>query len=84
MTVSDKYAVYRRRYPKPRQGAGAISNNDLTNKSVPRTRKEKCQTAPRNGQIGLLPIEGHGIVIAFRCTFALKRIPVILKHSPRG
>jgi hypothetical protein len=76
MTISDKSAVNRPEYTEPRQGARAVSSNELTNKSVPRTRKEKCQKTPCRGQIELLQIEGHGSVLAFCCTFA----PVSIAH----
>jgi hypothetical protein len=44
MIVSDKFAVNGRRRMKALQSRRAVYKNNVTNKSVSRTRKEKCQT----------------------------------------
>jgi hypothetical protein len=76
MTVSDKFAVNRHQYQKPRQGARAVSNNELTNKSVSRPRKGKCQTTPRGGRTVPPWTQGHGSVLMFHCAF----VPVSIAY----
>jgi hypothetical protein len=44
MTASDKFTVNRRAYTAARQVLRTLCIDDAANKSVPRTRKEKCQT----------------------------------------
>ena len=44
MIISDKSAVNWPGCRKPLQSPRAVYKKSLTNKSVPRTRKEKCQT----------------------------------------
>jgi hypothetical protein len=79
MTISAKSAVNRPEYPNPRQGARAVYNNGLPNKSVSRTRKGKCQTTPGGSQTAPLRIERHGSVLAFQFAFVPVSIVFVLR-----
>jgi hypothetical protein len=77
MIVSDKFAVNWPRCRKAPQSLRAGYKNSVTNKSVPRTRKEKCQTR----QSGRRARGGRCRSQARLVSFHLPFTPVSLLHS---
>lgn len=77
MIISDKSAVNWPGCRKPLQSPRAVYKKSLTNKSVPRTRKEKCQTR----RSGCPAREGRCRSQARLVSFHLHFTPVSLLHS---
>jgi hypothetical protein len=80
MIISDKSAVNWPRCRNAPQSASAVYKNAVTNKSVPRTRKEKCQTRRSRCRGGEGRCRSQARPVGFRLAFT----PVSLLHSGRA